>query len=129
MKKIALRFFVAFIVSWIAGIACLFIALQFSPPRWSLMAMSGALWAAAESSLVYVLPSLLVLTLLAVAKPALSALITCAVACIWVGLTVAWWATSFSPIPWAGAMRNMLILLPGTLVPSLIFYFLLKREK
>jgi hypothetical protein len=124
MNRIAVRILVTFAFSWLLGIACLFIALQFSPPRWSMTAMKGALFAAAESSLIYVLPPLLILTLLATGRKKLSALVAISVACIWIILTVAWWAFAFSPFPWAAAVRNVVILLPGALIPSLIFYFM-----
>lgn len=129
MQKTTLHIFRAFILSWIIGIACLFIALQFSPPRWSLTAMRGALSAAAESSMVYVLPPLLILLLLAARRVSVSTLAASVVAFLWVVLAVAWWASSFSPVPWAGVLRNVVILLPGSLVPSLAFHFLLGQRK
>jgi hypothetical protein len=117
-----------FMVSWLIGVVCLFVALQFSPPRWSAAAISGALLTAVESSTVYVLPPLSVLLIWAVVRGALSAAIASTVAFIWIALTVAWWALSFDPIPWNGAIRNIVILLPGTLVPALAFYLLLSRR-
>lgn len=129
MQKNKSRIFGAFFLSWVVGIGYLFIALQFSPPRWSVAAMRGALLAAAESSLVYVVPPLLILSLAAFRRPAMSLLGVGAAAFTWVVLTVAWWASSFSPIPWGGALRNLLVLLPGSLVPSLAFYFLLANDK
>lgn len=128
MKKTPGRVTGVFLFSWIIGIACLFIALQFSPPRWSIEAMGGALFAAAESSLLYVLPPLLVLAIWDFRQGSISLAIACMVAFVWVVLTVAWWATAFSPVPWAGAMRNLLILLPGALVPSITFYLLSGRQ-
>jgi hypothetical protein len=127
MHKITPRLIGAFLLSWIAGIACLFIALQFSPPRWSPAAMGGALSAAAQSSILYVLPPLLVLALWTLGRATVSAFIAGAVALVWVVLTVAWWAASFDPVPWVGALRNMLILMPGVLVPALVFYFAVRQ--
>ncbi|OGB23037.1 MAG: hypothetical protein A3I66_08435 [Burkholderiales bacterium RIFCSPLOWO2_02_FULL_57_36] len=128
MNKTAKRIVGAFSLSWAIGIACLFIALQFSPPRWSVDAMGGALKAAAESSLLYVLPPLLILAIWTWRKAQLSVSIAGLVALVWVILTVAWWASSFSPVPWAGALRNLVILLPGALIPSVAFY-LLSRQR
>jgi hypothetical protein len=127
MEKIKQRIVIAFLASWVAGIACLFLALQFSPPRWSAAAMAGALFAAAESSLVYVLPPLLVLALWVLRRKAVSLRAAATIAVVWVLATVLWWASSFSPIPWMGMLRNIAILLPGTLVPALVFYLLITR--
>jgi hypothetical protein len=128
MHKITSRIAGAFLLSWVIGIVCLFIALQFSPPRWSIGAMSGALLAAAESSLLYVLPPLVVLVLWRLRTARISMLIASVVALVWITLSVAWWASAFSPVPWAGALRNLVILLPGALVPSMVFYLWCNRR-
>ncbi|MES2538587.1 MAG: hypothetical protein V4632_22235 [Pseudomonadota bacterium] len=127
MNKITKRITFAFLWSWLAGIACLFLALQFSPPRWSAAAMGGALYAAAESSLVYVLPPLLLLVVWVLRRKTLTLRAAALCAVVWVLLTVAWWASAFTPIPWMGVVRNIAILLPGSLVPAVLFYLLITR--
>ncbi len=127
MQKPPSRIAGAFLLSWVVGIGCLFIALQFSPPRWSIEAMGGALIAAAESSLLYVVPPLLFLMIWTVRRGSVSVPVSCVAAFVWVTLTVAWWASAFSPVPWSGALRNLVILLPGSLVPCIVFYLLGRR--
>ena len=113
---------------WLAGIACLFLALQFSPPRFSLDAMGGALWAALRSSLLYVLPPLLALAVWTRRRGRLDLLVAVLTALLWVALTVGWWAIQFNPIPWLASLRNMLLLLPSILAPCLVFWRLARRK-
>jgi hypothetical protein len=114
--------------AWLAGIACLFLSLQFSPPRFSFDAMAGARWTSVRSSLLYVLPPLLALTAWRLRQPRLNAPIAALAACLWMALTVGWWAIHFNPFPWMATLRNMLLLLPSILVPCLIFWRLLARR-
>jgi hypothetical protein len=107
--------------AWLAGIACLFLSLQFSPPRFSFDAVGGALWTSIRSSLLYVLPPLLALTAWRLRQRKLNAAIAVLAACVWMMLTVGWWAIHFNPFPWLATLRNMLLLLPSILVPCLIF--------
>lgn len=113
---------------WLAGIACLFLALQFSPPRFSLAAMDGALWAALRSSLLYVLPPVLALAVWIRRRGRLDLLVAVLTALLWTVLTVGWWAVQFNPIPWIGTLRNMLLLLPSILAPCLVFWRLARRS-
>ena len=126
MQKIHARVIGAFMLSWLLGIACLFISLQFSPPRWSGAAMGGALLTAARTSTIYVLPPLLYLALVALWRPkaALGSAVLAAVA--WVVATVCWWALDFSPLPWHGLFLNLAKLLPAALGPALVFYYILR---
>lgn len=127
MRKM-MRILVVLMLSWLCGIACLFIVLQFSPPRWSVDAMSGALIAAVKSSAIYALPPLALLALLAAWRSPVTFIFAGLAATIWVIVVVAWWALDFSPIPWSGMARNIAILLPASLVPALVFYFLLRQR-
>lgn len=113
---------------WLAGVACLFLALQFSPPRFSLDAMGGALWAAIRSSLLYVLPPLLALAVWTWRRARLDLLVAVLAALLWVALTVGWWAIQFNPIPWLPGLRNMLLLLPSILAPCLVFWRLARGQ-
>lgn len=112
--------------SWLAGVACLFLALQFSPPRFSLETMGGALWASVRSSLLYVLPPLLALTLWTRRRGKLDVVVAVLAALLWTVMTVGWWAIHFNPIPWMPTLRNMLLLLPSVLVPCLVFWRLVR---
>lgn len=112
--------------AWLAGIACLFLSLQFSPPRFSLDAMGGALWASVKSSLLYVLPPLLALALWRKRRGRLEPAAAALTACLWTTLTVAWWAIHFNPIPWMAVLRNMVLLLPSILVPCLAFWRMMR---
>ena len=114
--------------SWLAGVACLFVALQFSPPRFSLAAMDGALLAALRSSLLYVLPPLLALAAWRWQRARVDLAVALFAALLWTILTVGWWAIHFNPFPWAASLRNMLLLLPSILVPCLVFWRLLRRR-
>lgn len=114
--------------AWLAGIACLFLSLQFSPPRFSFDALGGALWTSVRSSLLYVLPPLLLLTAWRLRRKKLEAAIAVLAACLWMMLTVGWWALHFNPFPWMATLRNMLLLLPSILVPCLIFWRLLAQR-
>jgi hypothetical protein len=128
MKKTRFELFVAFVWAWLAGIACLFIALQFSPPRWSLSTMSGALLASVKSSLLYVLP---VITAIAALRWRGMAPMWAAagISLLWTLLTVAWWAIHFHPAPWMAALRNILLLFPEIIVPALLFWWLADRRR
>ena len=92
--------------SWLAGIACLFLALQFSPPRFSLAAMDGALAAALRSSLLYVLPPLLALSAWRWRRARVDLAVSALVALLWTMLTVGWWAIHFNPFPWDASLRK-----------------------
>jgi hypothetical protein len=129
MQKNRWRILFAFVLAWVLGVACLFIVLQFSPPRWSLPAMRGALVEALKSSVVYVLPPLFFLLAGVLVHAVVTARAACVAAIAWVAVTVAWWASAFSPVPWLGALRNVVLLLPGSLVPALAFYFLLRPRQ
>ena len=112
--------------SWLAGVACLFVALQFSPPRFSFDAMGGALFAALRSSLLYVLPPLLALAAWRWRRARIDLLVSALAALLWTVLTVGWWAIHFNPFPWAASLRNILLLLPSILVPCLLFWRLIR---
>jgi hypothetical protein len=114
--------------SWLAGIACLFLALQFSPPRFSFDAMDGALLAALRSSLLYVLPPLLVLAAWRWRRARVDLAAALFMALLWTVMTVGWWAIHFNPFPWAASLRNILLLLPSILVPCLLFWRLVRRR-
>lgn len=114
--------------AWLAGVACLFIALQFSPPRFSLAAMDGALLAALRSSLLYVLPPLLALAAWRWRRARVDLLVTLFAALLWTVLTVGWWAIHFNPFPWAASLRNILLLLPSILLPCLLFWRMLRSR-
>lgn len=114
--------------SWLAGIACLFLALQFSPPRFSFDAMDGALLAALRSSLLYVLPPLLALAAWCWRRGRVDVIVSAFIAVLWTVLTVGWWAIHFNPFPWAASLRNILLLLPSVLVPCLVFWRLGRRK-
>jgi len=114
--------------SWLAGIACLFLALQFSPPRFSFDAMDGALLASLRSSLLYVLPPLLALAAWRWRRARVDLVVSLFVALLWTVLTVGWWAIHFNPFPWAASLRNILLLLPSILVPCLVFWRLIRRK-
>nr|WP_314631606.1 hypothetical protein [uncultured Noviherbaspirillum sp.] len=114
--------------AWLAGIGCLFIALQFSPPRFSFDAMDGAIVAAMRSSLVYVLPPLLALAAWRWRRARIDLTISVLVALLWTVLTVGWWAIHFNPFPWAASLRNIMLLLPSILVPCLVFWRLLRQK-
>lgn len=114
--------------SWLAGIACLFLALQFSPPRFSFDAMDGALLASLRSSLLYVLPPLLALAAWRWHRARVDLAVSLFVALLWTVLTVGWWAIHFNPFPWAASLRNILLLLPSILVPCLVFWRLIRRK-
>jgi hypothetical protein len=113
--------------SWLAGIACLFLALQFSPPRFSLAAMDGALVAALRSSLLYVLPPLLALSAWRWRRARVDLTVSALVALLWTMLTVGWWAIHFNPFPWDASLRNIMLLLPSILVPCVVFWRLVRR--
>ena len=114
--------------SWLAGVTCLFIALQFSPPRFSLAAMDGALLAALRSSLLYVLPPLLGLAAWRWRRARVDLAVSLCAAVLWTVLTVGWWAIHFNPFPWGASLRNVLLLLPSILVPCLVFWRLVARK-
>jgi hypothetical protein len=114
--------------SWLAGIACLFLALQFSPPRFSFDAMDGALVAAVRSSLLYVLPPLLALMAWRWRRARVDLAVSAFVALLWTALTVGWWAIHFNPFPWEASMRNLMLLLPSILVPCMVFWRLVRRK-
>lgn len=123
------RILLAFLLSWLVGIGCLFVSLQFSPPRWSMETLEGALFAALRSSAVYDLPLLAFLALRAGLRGPPSPKFAAVAAFIWVCTTVLWWASAFSPIPVEAGFRNLLLLLPSALVPALTFcWFLHVRE-
>jgi hypothetical protein len=113
--------------SWLAGVACLFLALQFSPPRFSLDAMDGALLAALRSSLLYVLPPLLALAAWRWRRARVDLAVSLLAALLWTVLTVGWWAIHFNPFPWEASLRNIMLLLPSVLVPCLLFWRLVRR--
>jgi hypothetical protein len=114
--------------SWLAGIACLFLALQFSPPRFSFDAMDGALLAALRSSLLYALPPLLALAAWRWRRARVDLAVALFMALLWTVMTVGWWAIHFNPFPWAASLRNVLLLLPSILVPCLLFWRLVRRR-
>jgi hypothetical protein len=114
--------------SWLAGIACLFMALQFSPPRFSLDAMDGALVAALRSSLFYVLPPLLALMAWRWRRARVDLAVAASAALLWTTLTVGWWAIHFNPFPWEASLRNIMLLLPSILVPCVVFWRLVRRK-
>lgn len=114
--------------SWLAGIACLFLALQFSPPRFSLATMDGALVAALRSSLLYVLPPLLALTAWRWRRARVDLAVSAFVALLWTALTVGWWAIHFNPFPWEASLRNIMLLLPSILVPCMVFWRLVRLK-
>ncbi len=126
MQKTHARVVGAFLLSWLVGIACLFIVLQFSPPRWSVAAMGGALLTAARTSAIYVLPPLLYLALAGLRRNRVSLGSAVLAAAAWVVATVCWWALDFSPLPWRGVFLNIVKLLPAALVPALFFYYRLR---
>lgn len=128
MKTSKFEFLAAFVWAWLAGIACLFIALQFSPPRWSLSTMGGALLASVESSLLYVLPVIIALAALRWRGTA-PMWAAAGIGLLWTVLTVAWWAFHFHPVPWMPALRNILLLLPEIIVPALLFCWLADRSR
>ena len=114
--------------AWLAGVACLFLALQFSPPRFSLAAMDGALLAALRSSLLCVLPPLLALAAWRWRRARVDLAVSLFAALLWTVLTVGWWAIHFNPFPWAASLRNILLLLPSILLPCLLFWRLLRNR-
>ncbi|RYE93456.1 hypothetical protein [Noviherbaspirillum suwonense] len=114
--------------SWLAGIACLFLALQFSPPWFSIDAMGGALVTAFRSSLLYVLPPLLALAAWRWRRGRVDLAVSALAALLWTTLTVGWWAIHFNPFPWAASLRNIMLLLPSILVPCLVFWRLVRRK-
>jgi hypothetical protein len=114
--------------SWLAGIACLFMALQFSPPRFSFEAMDGALVAALRSSLLYVLPPLLALTAWRWRRARVDLAVSALAALLWTALTVGWWAIHFNPFPWEASLRNIMLLLPSILVPCMVFWRLVRPK-
>lgn len=118
----------AIFCAWLAGTACLFMSLQFSPPRFSLAAMDGALWAALESSLLYVVPPVLALAVWRARRLSLDGAVAVLAALMWMLLTVGWWAIQFNPIPWKAALQNMVLLLPSILVPCLVFWRLARSR-
>lgn len=113
---------------WLAGVACLFMALQFSPPRFSFDAMGGAFFAALRSSLLYVLPPLLALVAWRWRRARMDLAVSALAALLWTVLTVGWWAIHFNPFPWAASLRNIMLLLPSILLPCLLFWHLLRRR-
>ena len=127
-ENTAIPLFRAVLWSWLAGIACLFLALQFSPPRFSFDAMDGAIVAALRSSLLYVLPPLLALAAWRWRRARIDLAISVFVALLWTVLTVGWWAIQFNPFPWAASLRNILLLLPSILVPCLVFWRLIRHK-
>jgi hypothetical protein len=127
-ENIAIPLFRAVLWSWLAGIACLFLALQFSPPRFSFDAMGGALSAALRSSLLYVLPPLLALAAWRWRQARVDLAVSAFLALLWTAMTVGWWAIHFNPIPWAASLRNMMLLLPSILVPCLVFWRVARRR-
>jgi hypothetical protein len=126
MQKITARVIGALMLSWLLGIACLFIALQFSPPRWSVAAMGDALLTAARTSTIYALPPLLYLAVLALWRNKVSLVSALLAAVTWVVATVCWWALDFNPVPWHGVFLNTAKLMPAALIPALFFYYMLK---
>jgi hypothetical protein len=127
-ENTASSLFRAVLWSWLAGMVCLFIALQFSPPRFSFDAMDGAIVAAMRSSLVYVLPPLFALAAWRWRRARIDLTISVLVALLWTVLTVGWWAIHFNPFPWAASLRNIMLLLPSILVPCLVFWRLLRQQ-
>lgn len=127
-ENTAIPLFRAVLWSWLAGIACLFLALQFSPPRFSFDAMDGAIVAALRSSLLYVLPPLLALAAWRWRRARIDLAVSVFVALLWTVLTVGWWAVQFNPFPWAASFRNILLLLPSILVPCLVFWRLIRHK-
>ena len=77
---------------------------------------------------IFAVSPLLALTAWRLRQSRLSASIAILAACLWMALTVGWWAIHFNPFPWMATLRNMLLLLPSILVPCLIFWRLLARR-
>jgi hypothetical protein len=128
MKSGASLYLRAIFWAWLAGAACLFLSLQFSPPRFSLDAMGGAFWAAFKSSLLYVLPPVLALAVWRVRRHRVDGAAAALAAILWMLMTVGWWAVQFNPIPWKAALQNMVLLLPSILAPCLVFWRLTRAR-